>query len=719
MKGPLWIQNIQSMSTEVIRTPAHTYDTVHVGYTNCDIKHATHTFTNTATLENSHHPYVKLEDPHNSVLEMGINPQRNALHVAENSEPNLYDKLAPKDDTSIAEETAQGDIRGAQLSDGLHMYVAENLESNLYDKLATKDNTSIAEETAQGDIRGAQLSDGLHMYVAENLESNLYDKLAPKDDTSIAKETAQGDIRGAQLSDGLHMHVPENSEPNLYDKLAPKDDTSIAAQGDIRGTQLSDGLHMHVAENSEPNLYDKLAPKDDTSIAKETAQGDIRGTQLSDGYVRLSPKREPGNNPEMGHTYINLQNGKMSAMSPKHSHVHVYDKIDGHRGEDQVSDTSATTPCTCISETCSKSSSHGKVISERGKAHSFSSTLTSDVTQEHKKSLTTCMSLPNSNGISPDADAHVYDTIDDPKILLFKSKQTTDNPEDQTNIAPNTGKGTYDMINATHVNGNSCDTIKHACAGVHFFYRHTLECDDTGLEHTIDGHNITLRIPKGAIATGEKLHINIGVTMFGPFTFPENFSPISPILQFCTSEINYRFRKPITVILPHFISKETIEKLNPGEVRFAKAKHCNTGPERRQSYQFEHVDTRPTFASSGFRNFGVLQIQHCCYLCLMKQKNVGGAEYCLVQIKRPLQQRSEVHFLVSYFLDTCLRAIEEQYPPEDGNNNTLYTTFEFKFEFLEMNISTDYSNYAIAVNPNPAEVCGYRHVAYTPYVYFM
>ena len=684
LKGLLWIQNIQSMSTEVIRTPkqfAHTYDTVHVGYTNSGIKHATHTFTNTATLENSRHPCVKLEDPENSVLEMGTNPQRNALHVAENSEPNLYDKLAPKDDTSIAEETAQGDIRGVHPSDGLHMHVAENLEPNLYDKLAPKDDTSIAEETAQGDIRGVHPSDGLHMYVAENLEPNLYDKLAPKDDTSIVKETAQGDIRG---------------------------------------TQLSDGLHMHVAENSEPNLYDKLAPKGDTSIEEETAQGDLRGTQLNDGYDRLGPKTEPGNNSEM--TYINLQNGKLPAMSPKHSYVHVYDEIDGHRGEDQVSDTSATTPCTCISETCSKNSSHGKVISERGKAHSFSSTLTSDVTQEHKKSLTTCMSLPNSNRISPDADAHVYDTIDDPKILLFKSKQTTDNPEDQTNIAPNTGTVTYDTINATHVSGNSCDTTsksKHACAGVHFFYYHTLECDDTGLEHTIDGHNITLRIPKEAIAAGEKLHINVGVTMFGPFTFPDNFSPISPILQLCPSKINYKFRKPITVILPHFISKETIEKLNPGEVRFAKARHCNTGPERRQSYQFEHVDARPMFASSRSRNFGVLQIQHCCYLCLVKGKNVGGAEYCLVQIKRPLQQRSEVHFLVSYFLDTCLQAIEEQYPPEEGNNNTLYTTFEFKFEFLEMNISTDYSNCAITVNPNPAEVRGHIHAAYAPYVYFM
>ena len=199
------------------------------------------------------------------------------------------------------------------------------------------------------------------------------------------------------------------------------------------------------------------------------------------------------------------------------------------------------------------------------------------------------------------------------------------------------------------------------------------------------------------------------MTLFGPFTFPGNCSPISPILQLCPTETDYKFRKPISVILPHFLSEETIQKLKPGEVSFAKAMHHSIVPERRrQSFKFEHADTVPKFASSGSRNFGVLQIQHYCYLCMVKGKHVEGAEYCLVPIERSLQQGSEFYFLVMFFLDTCIQAIKEQFPLED-NYKYQYKTFQFASRFLEMSVITEHSDYVIALNPNPPRVGRWLH----------
>ena len=459
------------------------------------------------------------------------------------------------------------------------------------------------------------------------------------------------------------LHTAEKSETSLYDTLAPKDDKSMAetiAHCDIHVglAQISDAFDR-LDPRPLNNVYDRLDPR-----PLSNAYDRLDPKRLSDTYDRLDTKTESDNHSEMAHSYTDEEDGKLPAMSQKH--LHVYDEINSHRGNGDIPDVPVAI-CTCISESSSKTSTYlyGKVILERSLNSVYTSTLTSNV------------------------ETHIYDTIDDPK-------QTTCNTVHQTNTAPNTC--TCDVIDTT---SDAISRNKHTRAGVHFFYQRTLECDNAGLDHTIHGHNITIRIPEGAVPPGDKLLMKVGVTLFGPFTFPENFWPISPLLQLCPSEIDhYEFKKPLTVILPHFLSEKTIEKLTPGEVCFAKANH-NYSEEN--GYKFELIDTKPMFATSGPRNFGVLQIQHCCYLCLLEGKNLEGAEYNLVRIEKPLP-RSEIHFLVTYCLDTCLQALDEQYPPE--KNNCQYKTFQFASDSdnLQMIICTDHSDYVIALNPKSQRV---------------
>ena len=87
-----------------------------------------------------------------------------------------------------------------------------------------------------------------------------------------------------------------------------------------------------------------------------------------------------------------------------------------------------------------------------------------------------------------------------------------------------------------------------------------LEVDCKGREYTNVDHDITLRIPEGAVAEGEKVHFEVGVTMYGPLIFPENTQPISPILWLYASEdvrMNELYVSIDSSSLPHWISHTT------------------------------------------------------------------------------------------------------------------------------------------------------------------
>ena len=198
-------------------------------------------------------------------------------------------------------------------------------------------------------------------------------------------------------------------------------------------------------------------------------------------------------------------------------------------------------------------------------------------------------------------------------------------------------------------------------AHVPFLDHQILEVDCAGREYTNVDHDITLRIPEGAVAKGEKIHFEVGVTMYGPFTFPKNTQPISPILWLCILEEDTELKKPFQVVLPHYLIGLSKERIQHHHVRFSKAKHCNyTFVDNQMTYKFEpYSDVKPHLATSGYRNYGILISKHCCFYCLLVNKTsklAKDAGYCLVQIESSLSlQRNEVFFAGIYFLDTCLR----------------------------------------------------------------
>ena len=191
-----------------------------------------------------------------------------------------------------------------------------------------------------------------------------------------------------------------------------------------------------------------------------------------------------------------------------------------------------------------------------------------------------------------------------------------------------------------------------------------LECDFNGREYTNVDHDITLRIPEGAVAKGEKIHFEVGVAMYGPFTFPDNTQPISPILWLCVLEGDARLRKPFQIVLPHYLTGLSKEKIECHQIGLAKANHkdytfIDTETSFIVAYKFHRCVTRPLLASTGYRSYGVLVSKHCCFYCLTAKKSpelAFDAGYCLVRIESCISpQRNEFYFAAIYFLETCLR----------------------------------------------------------------
>ena len=195
-------------------------------------------------------------------------------------------------------------------------------------------------------------------------------------------------------------------------------------------------------------------------------------------------------------------------------------------------------------------------------------------------------------------------------------------------------------------------------AQVPFLKRLSFECDSSGREHKFEDHKITLRIPEGAVPIGEKVQLESGVTMYGPFNFPEDTQPISPILWLNVVAGDRTMRIPFQLILPHFLTSLSRERLRHHQIELAKANDDNYTYENGQMrYKFVRCDIQPHISSNGTISCEGLNLSRCFYCLQAKQtpELIRDADYYLVRIENCLSpQRNEVYFTAIYFLKTCV-----------------------------------------------------------------
>lgn len=188
----------------------------------------------------------------------------------------------------------------------------------------------------------------------------------------------------------------------------------------------------------------------------------------------------------------------------------------------------------------------------------------------------------------------------------------------------------------------------------------TIECDHTGKEQTLKEHGITVKIPEGAIPKGKVIQVEMSVTLYGPFKFPSNTRPISPILWMCPQE-DIEFKKPIEVTLPHIFTGVDQKELVKMGVTFAKAGH-NTLSESKESHDavfvFRECPNRPQFREIKEQGYGILETNHCCFICITSKQSPEAARkagYLFSRIDETSGQDFKINYCVSFFLPSCVK----------------------------------------------------------------
>lgn len=192
---------------------------------------------------------------------------------------------------------------------------------------------------------------------------------------------------------------------------------------------------------------------------------------------------------------------------------------------------------------------------------------------------------------------------------------------------------------------------------------HSFIVTSEGKTFTYLDHDITIKVPSGAIQNRDKVEIEVGVLLHGPFEFPKGIKPISPILWICTKS-DSKFQKSVEITLPHVLSSLTDKESKIYGVGFLKADHRASILKQGSSskyFQFKSCgDTKAVFSS----NQGTINTYHFCFLCIGAQNSrelYQRASYCLSRIDPkpwPVHNpETTIYFCISYFLPTCLKVI--------------------------------------------------------------
>ena len=184
---------------------------------------------------------------------------------------------------------------------------------------------------------------------------------------------------------------------------------------------------------------------------------------------------------------------------------------------------------------------------------------------------------------------------------------------------------------------------------------HEIHCGSKQCVYANTKHDITLYIPDGALP--EKTVLKVGVALYGPFAhaFPgRHIRPVSPILWLCMEPKLVEIKRPIGVVLPHYVNLTSSEDLKV--LCFQKAAQHDA-----DALQFEPVNGTTIFQPHV--RYGILETTHCCYLCITKdnliepqdkvKSNFALTPTIPLSFEHSLSPLS-VYFCVTYRLPSCI-----------------------------------------------------------------
>ena len=229
----------------------------------------------------------------------------------------------------------------------------------------------------------------------------------------------------------------------------------------------------------------------------------------------------------------------------------------------------------------------------------------------------------------------------------------------------------------------TADASEYCTLPQHFTLMSTLShCTSEGRRFTDEANDFSLEIPEGAIPEGERLTVDVAVSLFGPFQFPEGLRPVSPVFWVCVRDHrNFQFSKPVLVTTPHFLDLENDDNITSLGLTFLKAGH-NKNSEG--LYEFKQTPGQIDLKTT--KKLGVIKMSHFCSLCLASKdipKCLEKASFCITAVlpefSVPVGKRAQAHFFITFLnLKTCLYKVKDIIRSMDLEG---YCTKQRKFQF--------------------------------------
>ena len=183
-----------------------------------------------------------------------------------------------------------------------------------------------------------------------------------------------------------------------------------------------------------------------------------------------------------------------------------------------------------------------------------------------------------------------------------------------------------------------------------------LECGESGGVYHNSTHNFTITIPQGAVPNDTVIRIEVGVCLYGPFTFPNNHQPLSAILWLhVQNHAGFQFQKAVKISLQHCINIGKEEDCQLLELTFMKA---NCHADGRSSFEFSPAKGEYHFPVGS--DCGTLYTTCFCFACItasLQCETFAKVNYSLVTVEPGLTSDVlwSVHFIMCYHLETCLQ----------------------------------------------------------------
>ena len=193
---------------------------------------------------------------------------------------------------------------------------------------------------------------------------------------------------------------------------------------------------------------------------------------------------------------------------------------------------------------------------------------------------------------------------------------------------------------------------------VNFIQTETISVTSKGIEYEFEKYGVGVKVQEETIPSGHTSKLELGIASYGPFEFPQNTMPISPIVWVCM-ETKEPLSRPIVIKLPHCITDLTDSDPIKQDITFLKAHHQNytINSSGGKVFHFQEADGWVTFPDP---TCGVLHTHQLCFKCLVtkvSQETAKRLGYCLTYaLPNPWPKCSvvNVNIGITNFLQTCI-----------------------------------------------------------------